>query len=91
MKSVINVNDDSSKSGEPRKRKIMDRLGDFIGSKGKTEGNRNTTAKQVSIKDFLTLTIPLFFRHIKDFIDKFWVCNNHHMHKYYSLSKIIAF
>ncbi|XP_070493010.1 serine/arginine-rich splicing factor 4-like isoform X2 [Chironomus tepperi] len=45
VKSVITLNEDSSsKSG---KKKIMDRLGEFVGAKGKNEGNRSRASKQV--------------------------------------------
>lgn len=44
VKSIITVNEDSSKSSG--KKKIMERLGEFVGVKGK-EGNRSRATKQV--------------------------------------------
>lgn len=55
VKSTISASDESSKSSEPRKKKIMDRLGDYIGEKAKSEGTKTwSSSKQVSIiKDLL--------------------------------------
>ncbi|KAL7027782.1 hypothetical protein ACKWTF_005579 [Chironomus riparius] len=45
VKSVITLSEESSsKTG---KRKIMERLGEFVGAKGKNDGNRSRASKQV--------------------------------------------
>lgn len=56
VKSVIAPSEDSSKSStsSSSKKKIMERLGEFVGVKGKiTDGNRSRASKQVSITDLL--------------------------------------
>lgn len=58
MKSVITINEDSKTGG---KKKIMERLGEFVGAKAKIDGNRSRASKQVSITDLLIFTqISLF-------------------------------
>lgn len=61
MKSVIATSDEMTSKSEPRKKKIMDRLGEYIGSKAKTSDSikSSVSCKQVSKTDLLITIIQL--------------------------------